>query len=231
MYQNKYHKALTFSFDDGVVFDRKLAALFNKYGMKCTWNLNSGKLTHADSWVNKNVIVSHLNKDEIFEVYEGHEIASHSLTHPFFDRLDYETQLNEIKSDIENLENYFHKKINGFALPYGIYNESTLKALKECGIKYDRLAGTTMSFDMPKDLSKFSGTCHFHNPKIMELAKEFVELKPNEDKVFYIWGHSYELEVDNLWDEFEELLKFLANREDIFYCTNSQAFHISEDLQ
>ena len=60
----------------------------------------------------------------------------------------------------------------------------------------------------------------------MELAKQFVELNPDEEKIFYIWGHSYELEVDNLWNEFEELLKYLANRDDIYYCTNSEAFHI-----
>lgn len=226
MYKNKYKKALTFSFDDGTVFDKHLVELLNKYGMKCTFNLNSGKMTHADNWVNKNVIISHLNRTEIKDMYKGHEIASHSLTHPFFDRLDYETQLNEIKTDIENLEYYFNTKIKGFALPYGCYNDDTLKALKECNIYYNRLAGTTMSFDKPKDLMKFSGTCHFHNPKIMELAKQFVELNPDEEKIFYIWGHSYELEVDNLWDEFEELLKYLANRDDIYYCTNSEAFHI-----
>lgn len=226
MYRSKYKKALTFSFDDGTVFDKHLVELLNKYGMKCTFNLNSGKMTHADNWVNKNVIISHLNRTEIKDMYKGHEIASHSLTHPFFDRLDYETQLNEIKTDIENLEYYFNTKIKGFALPYGCYNDDTLKALKECNIHYNRLAGTTMSFDKPKDLMKFSGTCHFHNQKIMELAKQFIELNPDEEKIFYIWGHSYELEVDNLWDEFEKLLKYLANRDDIYYCTNSEAFHI-----
>ena len=57
MYKNKYRKALTFSFDDGTIFDKRLIELFNKYGMKCTFNLNSGKMTHADNWVNKNVII------------------------------------------------------------------------------------------------------------------------------------------------------------------------------
>lgn len=36
------HKALTFSFDDGRVEDRRLVELFNQYGMKGTFNLNSG---------------------------------------------------------------------------------------------------------------------------------------------------------------------------------------------
>ena len=35
-------KALTFSYDDGTLQDRRLAALFRKYGLKATFNLNSG---------------------------------------------------------------------------------------------------------------------------------------------------------------------------------------------
>ena len=34
-------KFLTFSFDDGVTQDVRLIELFNKYGMKATFNLNS----------------------------------------------------------------------------------------------------------------------------------------------------------------------------------------------
>lgn len=228
MYQGKYRKALTFSFDDGVVFDRRLANLFNKYGMKCTFNLNSGKLSHADSWVWGETIIYHLNRTEIEEVYRGHEIASHTVTHPFLERLDYDSQMNEIQTDIENLEHYFKTKIHGVALPYGTSDENTYRVLKACNVKWNRLAGTSMSFDIPSDLLHYNGTCHFRNPKILELVKQFLEMKPEEDKVFYIWGHSYELEVYHCWDEFEELLKLLANHDDIYYCTNSEAFHVEK---
>ena len=35
-------KALTLSYDDGVVFDEKLISILDKYGLKCTFNINSG---------------------------------------------------------------------------------------------------------------------------------------------------------------------------------------------
>lgn len=38
----KYRKALTFSYDDGIEQDRKLVEIFNRYGMKATFNLNTG---------------------------------------------------------------------------------------------------------------------------------------------------------------------------------------------
>lgn len=39
---NGKKKAVTFSFDDGVTQDIRLIEIFNKYGLKGTFNLNSG---------------------------------------------------------------------------------------------------------------------------------------------------------------------------------------------
>ena len=36
------HKVLTMSYDDGKIFDRKLIEIFNKYGIKGTFHLNTG---------------------------------------------------------------------------------------------------------------------------------------------------------------------------------------------
>lgn len=46
----KYKKAITFSFDDGHTQDIRLVEMLNKYGMKATFNLNSGTMTHLCSW-------------------------------------------------------------------------------------------------------------------------------------------------------------------------------------
>lgn len=48
---NGKKKAVTFSYDDGVEQDRRLIALFNKYGMKATFNQNSGIQTRADMFI------------------------------------------------------------------------------------------------------------------------------------------------------------------------------------
>ena len=48
---NGKKKAVTFSYDDGVEQDRRLIALFNKYGMKATFNQNSGIQTRADTFI------------------------------------------------------------------------------------------------------------------------------------------------------------------------------------
>ena len=37
-------KALTFSYDDGNIADKRLVSIFNNYGLKATFHLNSGML-------------------------------------------------------------------------------------------------------------------------------------------------------------------------------------------
>ena len=54
------------------------------------------------------------------------------------------------------------------------------------------------------------------------LVDEFISLKPNEDKIFYIWGHAYEFDLYDAWDKFEDILKKLSGHEDIFYGTNKE---------
>ena len=60
--------------------------------------------------------------------------------------------------------------------------------------------------------------------QIFELAQQFLESEPapGEQQLFYIWGHSYEFDVDDNWEYMESILKKLAFHDDIFYGTNSQ---------
>ena len=58
-------KFLTFSYDDGVTQDIRLIELFNKYGMKATFNLNSELLGKDGALVREGVRITHIkNKKE-----------------------------------------------------------------------------------------------------------------------------------------------------------------------
>lgn len=56
------------------------------------------------------------------------------------------------------------------------------------------------------------------------LAKQFLEAEPDDGKpmLFYIWGHSYEFDVNRNWDRIERLCEMLAGHEDIFCGTNAE---------
>ena len=83
MFQGKM-KAVTFSFDDGVTQDKRLIEIFDRYGLKCTFNINSGRLDEAKKLLLGEVTVSHVKPraQEIAAIYKNHEIAGHTLSHP-----------------------------------------------------------------------------------------------------------------------------------------------------
>ena len=54
-----WKKAVTFSYDDGVTQDRDLIRLLNKYGMKGTFNINSGLLGQENYLIRDGVKVEH----------------------------------------------------------------------------------------------------------------------------------------------------------------------------
>jgi len=57
----------------------------------------------------------------------------------------------------------------------------------------------------------------------MELAGKFVEETPKYGSwLFYLWGHSYEFDVNNNWKRMEEILDRLIGHNNIFYGTNRE---------
>ena len=59
--------------------------------------------------------------------------------------------------------------------------------------------------------------------KMMQLGETFIELKPETPKIFYIWGHSYEMDYGaDYWVKLEEFFKLISNKDDIFYGTNKE---------
>lgn len=60
------------------------------------------------------------------------------------------------------------------------------------------------------------------HPHLTDLGEQFIELETEEPKVFYIWGHSYELDYHDDWEKFEKFCKMMGGRDDIFYGTNRE---------
>ena len=117
-------KALTFSYDDGVTQDRRLVELFDRYGLKATFNINSellgkpGTLWRENMWVNHNKI----RPEEVGELYRNHEVAVHTLTHPHLTELEEPEIIRQVEEDRINLERLTGKAVVGMAYPGGGIN-------------------------------------------------------------------------------------------------------------
>lgn len=222
MWEHKL-KAVTLSYDDGVMQDKRLVEILNQYHMKCTFNLNGGMLYHECVWETGGVSVVRMTPDECMETYHGHEIAAHSLTHPDLCGLNDNELERQVLGDKKLLEYLFKSRVSGMAYPGGGYDERVKKVIENAGISYCRTVNQTEHFDIPTDFMEVNPTCHHKNPNLLTLAEEFVSLKPDKPQLFYLWGHSYEFDVDNHWDVIEEFCRIISGKDDIYYCTNVEA--------
>lgn len=226
---NGKKKAITFSYDDGVTQDIRLIELFNKYGIKATFNLNSELLGLDGALVRDGRNVTHIkNKPEdVKKIYEGHEVAVHTLTHPFLPDIEDEAEIiRQVEEDRKKLSALVGYEVVGMAYPCGGKNndDRTARIIKEhTGVKYARALETNGSFDLQKNLFRFQGTCYHHAEweKMHALADSFLSINSEEPQLFYIWGHAYEFDIfPERWALFEDFLRRISGRADIFYGTN-----------
>ena len=219
-------KYVTFSFDDGVEQDERFIGMLNEYGFKATFNINTGIQSRANCWVNEGVEIHRMNIRGLKDLYAGHEVAAHTLTHPFLNKLDEDTIYNEIFYDVKNIEEIFGVLPVGLAYPYGAYDDRVIEIARNLGIKYARTAGTSMKFTVQPDLMRYAGTCHFSNPEIFRLIDDFETLpEKKERQVLFIWGHTYEFDVLKKWDFLKTLFERLKTVRAEFV-TNREAFGV-----
>lgn len=229
-WKDKYKKAVTFSYDDGVTQDIRMINLLNKYGLKATFNLNSELL--GTPWIlsYQGVRASHykVSPKDVKEIYAGHEVAAHTLTHPRLPELDDAEVIRQVEADRQNLSELVGYEVIGMAYPCGgINNDDRVAALirENTGVKYARTITSVDSFDLQDNLYRFNPNVHdlFEGDRLMELGRKFVESNPDKPQILYIWGHSYEMDfAEDNWAKLEEFCKLVANRDDIFYGTNRE---------
>lgn len=200
-------KYIIFSVDDGTVFDARMVELMNKYHIKGTFNLNSG-LDDFVWYYNNEIKIPRLRLNDFIWLYEGHEISSHSLTHPHLDDLDYENLLKEVYEDKNRLEFIFKRKISGFATPFDTYNENVINVVRGADFKYCRLPKKTDSFIHNEDRHHIEVNAISEEDDLIKVIDELVNDK-NDNSLCIIATHSYEYYVNNSWDYLEKVFAYV----------------------
>jgi len=223
-------KAVTFSYDDGVMQDVRLIELLDKYNLKATFNLNSGNFgIKPDLNLNGKIIKRDLVlADEVKERYKNHEVAVHTLTHPNLTECSDDEIVRQIEEDRKILSALVGYDVVGMAYPCGgINNDQRVAKIVEekTKIKYARTITSTLNFDLQDNLYQVNPTVHSMADldNWFRLAKEFIELKTDTPKIFYIWGHSYEFDYsEERWGILEDFFKLISHKDDVFYGTNKE---------
>ena len=216
-------KAMTFSYDDAVIFDERLIKLLRKYGFKGTFNVNGGMLSHE--------FYRRMNKEEAVALYQGSgmEVAMHGLDHAFLGGSTGADVLKEYYQDKIELEKTFGEIIRGGAYAFGVCNEEIVNVLKTLGVSYFRTTACTEGFDLPTDWLRWGPTCRHINEKLFELLDKFLAETPDKiydakPRLFCLFGHSYEFEDNDNWDLIERFCAKTAEHEDIWHATNAEIY-------
>ena len=228
MYQGK-NKAITFSYDDGVTQDRRLIEILNRYGLKATFNINSGLLDRPDDFLmidGKKIGHAKVSAAEVRRLYQGHEVAVHTLTHPNLTELDEQEIVRQVEEDRKNLSALAGYEVTGMAYPCGGVNndDRVAQVLKEhTAVRYARTITSSNSFAPQENLLRFNPSVYHLDWADMEkMADEFLDMQAETPQLFYIWGHSYEFDINDTWDRFEAFCKKISGHSDIFYGTNRE---------
>lgn len=225
VYPNGKTKALTFSYDDGQIYDRKLIDILNKYNLKGTFHLNSGTLgVHRDSY-------EIVNAEELKTLYAGHEIACHGKEHLDPRNFPVQQMYLELGDDRHVLEEKSDQLIQGLSYPFGGYTDEYINAAKVLGFKYARTTISTGKFSLPADFMKWNPTCH-QTDDIMPLVEHFLNIETfYELPLMYIWGHSFELGSEAGWEKIEKIASALSGKQDIWYATNLEVCNYAEAIR
>ena len=218
-------KYFVFSIDDGTIYDKKTIKIFNRYGIRATFNLNSGLQDFV--WYKDDKPVERLKLWENREIYANHEVASHSLTHPHLTMCPDWVIENEVKSDFENLSNIFNRKIVSFAFPFQDSDDRCIEVIKNT-VNPTNIRQSILddSFVFPVD------QYHIHiTTWLIDVALELVDkfIKDENAQLFVFVAHSYDFEFDSSFDKLEKLCEIVTSQKDIKVITMQELAKVLEN--
>lgn len=229
--QGKF-KAVTLSYDDGHVADVRLAQTLDRYGIKCTFNVNNARFGTAKRLSAEEIKTHMLDR--------GHEVAVHGEDHIAPGAALPSVMIADVLNCRKALEETFGRIVRGMAYPdsgiHRLHNGNTYEVirtnLKSLGIDYARtLGGDNNSFMIPGDFYAWMPTAHHNNPKLMEFVEEFTKLQEEEmrtarryPRLFYLWGHSFEFDRDNNWELLDDFCQAISGKDDTWYATNMEIY-------
>lgn len=220
LYPGGKRKAFNITYDDGVLQDVRFVEMMNRYGLKGTFNLNSRLMEEEFAWIHPNGMeVRRLSPAAVRNLYDGHEIASHTLTHPYMTELSEQEILEQMGADRENLERLFGREVRGFAVPFSYYSDLIAQCAENCGFEYARMSEFSSSYEPCRDWYYWKTGFYHIQAGLSDFAAGFLNTE-EELALCQIVGHSYDLDAEQLWGTMELICAAVSAREDVWYCTN-----------
>lgn len=172
------------------------------------------------------------------ELDQCHEIGSHTRTHCYLLNCPKSEAREEIETGKRQLEDLLGHHIDGFCYPGGKFDSDVTELVKAAGFSYARTVENLRTdigddpWQMPTTLQFYphSASTLFKNafrhwsfskpemivPRIrlsnfFAYARQLAESCAKSNTVFHLWGHSWEIEEQGLWNELDSFLGHLSS--------------------
>ena len=197
------------SWDDGHKLDMKVGELLIKYEL-------------MDSIFFIPTIPNQLSIDDIKELSCYFEIGGHTTSHvPDMKKLTNMEAHHEILDNKDWLEDIIGTELEWFCYPRGRYNYKTIEVVKASGYKYARTTWVGHNQN-DNDPYRIHPTVHVHRSRkeyghknwLAYAIEQYTIAKNKENSYYHIWGHSWEIEEQQLWGELEQLFKHIYGDKD-----------------
>lgn len=176
-------KALSMSYDDGSEHDRRLVAIFNACGVRGTFHLTSAALGQPHR----------IGRDEVAELYAGHEVACHGATHADLTQLSDDAVRRELSEDQAALEALTGAPVRGLAYAFGRHDARVEGLAAAAGFAYARGVTDALDFSLPEASMRLTTTCH--HVRAMEFGHRLRASDPDGPlRWLRVRGHSFELD-------------------------------------
>jgi peptidoglycan/xylan/chitin deacetylase (PgdA/CDA1 family) len=235
-------RIVTTSWDDGDPHDVRVAELLHSRGMAGTFYIP------IMGYLNKTT----LRGSDLREFSsKGFEIGAHSVSHKSLTLIDGKEMQGEVKNCKRSLEETVGKEVAMFCYPNGRYNARVIEEVRRAGYKGARTTWMLSTgpcfpaFEMPttlqafphpamgyvRDLGRarnFAGLWRFSTelrraPRWIDLGKKLFSEVLKYGGIWHLYGHSWEIEDLEMWDQLREMLDHVSRREGVLYLTNGQS--------
>jgi len=180
----------------------------------------------------------------------GFEIGAHTVSHPILTELRPSDLAHEVGDCKKVLQQILRAEITMFCYPKGRFSTAVVQELKRAGYRGARSTQMLTSscafhrFALPTTVQAYPHTRSNYVRNLVRIGaarvlltsipdlirfEDWLQLgKTTFDRVlrhggvWHLYGHPWEIQKLNLWDQLSEMLEYVSNRRDVRYVTNGR---------
>ena len=146
----------------------------------------------------------------------GFGFGSHTVTHSFLNEVSLNQLIFELEESKKAIEKVIRKGIEWLCPPRGRYDDKVIKYAKLYGYKYIR---STKIFDTKNITEGINHTTihagcpvrpEYQGKNWVNICNDYIEKCKQDNSLFKLWFHAFELSKYGEWDNLEKVLKNLT---------------------